>query len=264
MCSALLAACGSSVQKTAPGTEESTASLSLAQQPVRSGSARVIPAVLAQSNLIGPGTQFELTYGGPWENSPVEDPSGLIVAGAAGSSATGLAIASAGAVGGALSVATGLVLMGPLMLPWAYEEAAAASNRQTITDVVEQFGFPPRLDERLKNETGRASAAAAPEDRVAEQIELRIDSYGLAFKDTNRVACLIFRGTLTARGRGATLYEDAIDWTPSQRTADLSPVQCATIEDMARDSGRLVEEIFDEAVIVISAAVVRRLRGRPQ
>jgi hypothetical protein len=264
MCSALLAACGSSVQKTAPGTEESTASLSLAQQPVRSGSARVIPAVLAQSNLIGPGTQSELTYGGPWENDPVEDPSGLIVTGAAGSSATGLAIASAGAVGGALSVATGLVLMGPLMLPWAYEEGAAAANRRSITESVVRFGFPPKLDERLRTEIGRAGTSAATDDRIADEVEFRVDSYGLAFKDTNRVACLIFRGTLTARRRGTTLYEDAIDWTPARRSADFSPVRCATIDDMARDDGQLVDEIFDEAVLVISAAIARRLRGRRQ
>ena len=255
------------MQKTAPGSHESTTSLSLAQMPVRSGSARVVPALLAHRNLIGPGTVASLTYGEPRRNELVEDPSGLIATGAFGSSATGLAIASAGAAGGALSLAGGLFLMGPLMLPWAYEKATEAADRQTIADTVVQFGFPAKLEERIRLQMTRAGEAAAQNEQNepnARDVELQVTSYGLAFKDTNRVACLTFHGTLTARDGETIVYEDPIIWTPSRRSEDFSPVSCATIDEMAQSDGEFVRRILDEAVIVISASAVRRLRGKGQ
>ncbi len=254
----VLSACGSYFSETRSGTRVQTSYLSLDQRPARGGTASLLPALVSSRTLIGPDTTANVVVEGLSAEDNPEDPSGLIFAGAVGASAAGYAIGTAGAV----TLGTNMILLGPLMLPWALEEADIAADQRTITESVVGYGLPERLEKeliRVLDQTRSKLPTTAPD---SYHVKLRINRYGLAREGIDDVLCFTFEGTLQVQEDARIRYQDPIVWSPARRSEDLPPVRCAGLDEMARNDGALAKEILNEATMILSAASVRRLLGR--
>ena len=254
----VLIACGSYLPESQSGTRVQTSYLSLDQRPARGGTASILPAPVSSRTLIGPNTTADVVVAALSAEEEPGDPSALIAGGAVGTSAAGYAIGMAGAI----SLGTAMVLVGPLMLPLAIEEANIAADQRTITRSVDGYGFPKSLEEKLTrvlDRTGSKGLAGAAE---VFHVELSLENYGFASEGSNLVRCFTFKGTLQVRDNVRVHYQEPIFWNTRRRSEDLPPVRCATLDEMARQDGALAKDILKEATIILSAAVLRRISGK--
>jgi hypothetical protein len=180
------------------------------------------------------------------------------MAGAVGTSAAGYAIGMAGGI----ALGTAMVLLGPLMLPWALDEADIAADQRIIAKSVVGYEFAEKLEKELigvLDRTRLKMSAAAPD---TYHVTLRIDRYGLVQEGIRDVLCFAFEGALKVQDDAQIHYRDTIVWNSAARNEDLPPVRCASLDEMARSAGALTKEILGEATIILSAAAIRRLMGR--
>lgn len=255
--SLVLGACGSNLPETHSGTKVQTSYLSLDQRPALGGTAKLLPAPASSQTLIGSKTTADVVIEGVPGEEHHDDPSGRIVAGGVATSAAGYAIGTAGAI----SLGTAMVLTGPLMLPWALEEADIAADRRTITKSVVEFGFAEKLKSALIRALDRTRSKNPDTTANPFHIELGIIRYGLAQEGATAVSCFSFEGRLQVRDKSQTHYQEPILWSSARRNEDLPPVRCADLDEMARSDGALAKEILDEATIILAAAAIRRLTG---
>ena len=253
-----LSACGSYLPETQSGNRVQTSYLSLDQRPARGGTASILPTSVAPRTLIGPNTVANVVVEEVSAEDNPDDPSGLIMAGAVGTSAAGYAIGMAGGI----ALGTAMVLLGPLMLPWALDEADIAADQRIIAKSVVGYEFAEKLEKELigvLDRTRLKMSAAAPD---TYHVTLRIDRYGLVQEGIRDVLCFAFEGALKVQDDAQIHYRDTIVWNSAARNEDLPPVRCASLDEMARSAGALTKEILGEATIILSAAAIRRLMGR--
>lgn len=172
-------------------------------------------------------------------------------------SAVGYGVGAAGA----LTVGSGLILMGPFMLAVAVEEADLAADKRAIIKGVADYRFVENLRNNLMARIERVRRTGAETDANANRIELRLDGYGMIQKSFGEVSCFAFDGELKVRDERQILYEAPIVWRAERRSLDLPPVRCASLDELARQNGALVREILSEATVILAAACVRRLQG---
>lgn len=247
-------ACGPHSSVTEAGTNVRT---SYPQTPARAGKATLLPAPVSSGRLIGPQARAVVVAESSPPDADPDDPSGLIAAGAVGSSASSFAVASVGA----FSLASGLFVVGPLMLPWAFEEADIAADQETITKAVVEYSFPRKLEARLIGKLEGTQASMSNAATEPYRIEFRILRYGIALEGVDSVPCFTFEGLLQAFDEAEIQYHEPILWSATRRSEDLPPVRCADLDAMADGDGALAEEILEEAAIILSAAAIRRLMG---
>jgi hypothetical protein len=249
-------ACSSYTPEAEPGTRIQSSYPSLDQRPVRGGKANLLPAPISARAIIGPNITIDVVESSQPSESHVDDPSAKIAAGGVGVSAVGYGIGAAGA----FSVGTGLILMAPFMLAVALEEADLAADKRTIIKSVADYRFPERLKTSLMARFDRARQRNAKTAAKSYRVGLRMGGYGLVQR-FGEVSCFAFDGELKVQDKWQVLYQAPIVWRAGRRSADLPPVRCASLDDLASRDGALVREILNEATVILAAAAVRRLQG---
>ncbi len=178
---------------------------------------------------------------------------GLAEGGAAGAVGVGTALLFPMYQGAAL----GVLLVPPLAV-WGY-----ANSRQnaTVTKALQDIDFPNRLQASLDSRFFKNSRPAPAGDL---RLEVGIIRYGLLNNvPGGEILCLKVDATIVLTASDGVIFEDDVFWSHLTRSEDLPPARCASLGKFAAKDGALVQQVFDEASEIVSAAIFRRLGGKP-
>jgi hypothetical protein len=178
---------------------------------------------------------------------------------------TGAAVSAIGAGALALGLmapplfASTLVVGGILLLPlgsYVYRHEKKVQN--TIHLALINAHFTQAVDEATKR---RLKRAFPQEDVPKLNVEVVIETFGVepAYKNQN---CFVIAAVMKICGGDDDLKEYRLVITPWERSPDAPPPYCATLEQFARDEGRLVKDTLAEYSELLAVMAIDRIRER--
>jgi hypothetical protein len=163
-----------------------------------------------------------------------------------------LSVAEAIAIPGFFSgsLVAGAIIIAPLAIT-----LSVMQHRQyeTIQRALQETSLLDLARESLKKRATKSGLSIPG----APKVELIIVAHGL----TQQPLCLFVDAAITITVQGNQIFEDIIYLEPFLRSSDAPPPICGSIEDFAKDDGRLIKRGLIEYGQVLAAIVIKRTKA---
>lgn len=147
------------------------------------------------------------------------------------------------------SLVAGAIFIAPLAITLSVIDQR---QHEAIQRALQETSLLDLATESLKKRTPQIGSSTPN----APKIELIIVAHGL----TQQPLCLFVDAAIIVTIQGNPIFEDIIYLEPFLRSSDVSPPVCGSIEDFAKDDGRLIRRGLIEYGQVLAAIVVKRTK----